>query len=375
MRISRKSLGWLLLAPVASVVLLDVYMVSTWRQRPGPTASVQSPIPPPPPVNVESTKWSFDFRGKQVHVDEYAPKSKGRLPAVVCLYGAGGLGTWMEALGHDLASHGYVAIVPNYFDVPGIQSADIPTMDRYFVTWMRVIGKTLDQAAARPEIDPERIGILGGSLGASLALEVGATNPRVACVIDYFGGMASIIGENLERMPPTLILHGEKDVPTPVSRARKLERWFTQKGVIFEIKIYPDQGHGFTGESSADAEARRRRFLDKHLKDRKGNPSYRLGQGKPKPGGRGYIGIVLDESVAGSTRVDEVIPASPVERAGLERGDIIVAIDGVPVKDSAALLSLVRGKKAGDKMTLEIKRGAVQKRLVVNVASAGEGQS
>ena len=120
-------------------------------------------------------------------------------------------------------------------------------------------------ASRRPHVDAARIGLLGYSLGGYLALEVGATNPEVAAVVDYFGGMSPLISKKLERMPPTLLLHGELDHVVSVAEARNLEQLFTEKNVVFEIHTYPDQGHGFNGAAASDARERTLRFLDRYL--------------------------------------------------------------------------------------------------------------
>ena len=49
----------------------------------------------------------------------------------------------------------------------------------------------------------------------------------------------------------------------------KLEQVLREKGLPFESKIYPGQGHGFKGDEAKDALRRTVQFLDKHLKKTK----------------------------------------------------------------------------------------------------------
>lgn len=55
--------------------------------------------------------------------------------------------------------------------------------------------------------------------------------------------------------------------------------------------------------------------------------------------------------------VHEVAPGSTAERAGIKKGDVIVAIDDVPTKTPAALQEKVNGFRPGDKATVKVERG------------------
>lgn len=52
--------------------------------------------------------------------------------------------------------------------------------------------------------------------------------------------------------------------------------------------------------------------------------------------------------------VRHVVPESPAADAGLQRGDVITAIDGQAVTDFKALADAVQAKAAGDKVTLSV---------------------
>ncbi len=54
--------------------------------------------------------------------------------------------------------------------------------------------------------------------------------------------------------------------------------------------------------------------------------------------------------------LQEIVPGSPASRAGLQAGDVIVAIDGQPVDDRHPLVSLLLEHVAGETITLDILR-------------------
>ena len=51
----------------------------------------------------------------------------------------------------------------------------------------------------------------------------------------------------------------------PVDNAHRIEALLKARGVPHEVKIYPDQGHGFQGTAQIDAARRILAFLQRHL--------------------------------------------------------------------------------------------------------------
>jgi serine protease Do len=80
-----------------------------------------------------------------------------------------------------------------------------------------------------------------------------------------------------------------------------------------------------------------------------------------------YLGFKL-ESPKDDTTVTTVDKNSPAEKAGLQVGDVILTFDGQAVKNSDQLRPLVRKKKPGDEVEMEIQRGSETKKLKLTVA-------
>jgi S1-C subfamily serine protease len=79
---------------------------------------------------------------------------------------------------------------------------------------------------------------------------------------------------------------------------------------------------------------------------------------------RAWLGIncVVHE---GSVRVLRVTDAGPAAAAGLDTGDEIVAIDGVPVHDLASFYRTLWQRDAERDVLLDIRRAGVPKRITV----------
>lgn len=221
----------------------------------------------PASAEVLQTQTTFNSNGKTILVDQFAPSDSARHPAVIFVHGSDGMRTtaWKYAWSREFATRGYVVLIPHYFASLGEGGGARPGGHQNFALYLATLGDTVDFAARQPGVDSARLGLMGYSLGGYLSLALGARDDRIKTVVEFFGGMPAFAARSLHRMPPTLILHGEADPVVPVARAYELENLFKANGVLYEIKIYPGQGHGFTGEADLDSRRRTMSFFDKYL--------------------------------------------------------------------------------------------------------------
>jgi len=84
-----------------------------------------------------------------------------------------------------------------------------------------------------------------------------------------------------------------------------------------------------------------------------------------------WLGIQIVQSTDGPT-VASVIASSPAEKAGLQRGDVIKAIDGTSVSDVQAVRDAIKGKKAGDTVTVSITRNGNAQDVTVTLEAQPE---
>jgi carboxymethylenebutenolidase len=217
---------------------------------------------------VQQSTHTFDSDGHAVTVQSFLPRNAGGHPAILALHGSGGIREgWSEQPATLLASRGFAVFVLHYFERTGTNWADDRTIRQQFETWMRTISDGITFATRQPEVDPNRVAVLGFSLGAYLALAVATRDPRVKAVVDFFGGMPQELARDLKPLPPVLILHGQQDDVVPVSEAQQLQRLFQANGTPFEMKLYANAGHGFSGFDLLDAGQRTLGFLQKHLQN------------------------------------------------------------------------------------------------------------
>lgn len=90
------------------------------------------------------------------------------------------------------------------------------------------------------------------------------------------------------------------------------------------------------------------------------------------------VGVLLDLSYPGpgakvqraSAPGDPVTPGGAADTAGVEPGDVIVAVDGEPVETYEEFVVLVRSQLPGDSITLLVERGNEQVTLEVTLGGA-----
>ena len=234
-------------------------------------------------------------------LDAYVPSppADGSLmPAIVWIHG-GGWTHGNKSSEHDaevcrtLASNGYVTVSVGYRLGDDVWPGNL--MDcKTAVQFLRV-------NAQRLHLDPDRIGVAGGSAGGHLALMVGLTPGRpeleppgpylgvsdtVRCIVDLYGptdlqvtkprsqpymvasmrrfarafGARALSDDVLRQAspiryvdasaPPTLILHGRADAVVDVGQSEDIERAFKDKGVPCASVYLDGVGHGFDLEKS-----------------------------------------------------------------------------------------------------------------------------
>jgi Do/DeqQ family serine protease len=93
---------------------------------------------------------------------------------------------------------------------------------------------------------------------------------------------------------------------------------------------------------------------------------------------RGQLGVViqdvtpamahaLDLSVTEGAIVPQVMEGSAAEKAGIKKGDVIVAVDGKPVKGASDLRNHVGLLRAGDKIKLELIRDGKRRTVTATI--------
>jgi len=193
------------------------------------------------------------------------PGTEGLLPTVIGLHGHGASANELAGLEPHLAGGRALWVLP--------QGEFQNHRERYGFTWVErdVLGQLaaneprraveavtafIDQAIERYPIDPDRVVLMGFSMGAALALSVAMTNPRrfagLAVLSGYLSDDLTIgleLGEGIEQLP-VLIQHGTNDPVVDIAHVQEAVGKLRRLGAAIEYQEYP-MGHEIGIESVA----------------------------------------------------------------------------------------------------------------------------
>lgn len=248
--------------------------------------------------------------GQHLQLDMARPKTgDGPFPAIACIHGGGfraGTRQGYDGLCIRLAQQGYIAVTASYRLAPKYQFPAAIHDVKAAIRWLRANAK-------KYKIDPDRIGVTGGSAGGHLAQFLGVTadlkrfegdggnaeqSSQVACVVNYYGpsdftksygksvDAAEVLplwlGGNLEQArpkhilasplywvtpnaAPTLCIHGTEDKYVAHEQAVWLIDKLKAAGVEAELLTLEGAGHGFKGKDAEKAENAMLDFFAKRL--------------------------------------------------------------------------------------------------------------
>jgi len=204
-----------------------------------------------------------------------APADGKKHSMILVVHGNAGLtapfGDQIDNFAKSLAALGYVTAVPLYYDdtLPHLTDDDprphVPTL-----------ADAIARVAARADADPDRLGLVGYSLGAATSMTYIASNAagKVKVLVDFFGPIEGnpIIAAGVGKFPPTLMLHNTRDdivkfVPNSKALDGLLPR-SVEHVLVSYSENFPTMGcHPFIPNGDADVDSRKKAtdWILKHL--------------------------------------------------------------------------------------------------------------
>lgn len=203
----------------------------------------------------------YTTSGRQVSYEIFGANEMG--PVLILLHGVSGPGLALyREQAEFFAGHGYAVLLLHYFDATG---SNTPS-DKNYATWEIAVSDLIFELRKNPAWTTRKVGIVGFSLGASVALAAGSQNVDVNAIAEWYGSLPDAFFERRKGMPPLLILHGQRDPTIPIINAQQLARLCELEHYRCESHFYPSEGHGFTGTALKDADKRTLDFLARELR-------------------------------------------------------------------------------------------------------------
>lgn len=175
------------------------------------------------------------------------PPGKGPFPVVIVLHGCAGLGASQWIWARRLNGWGYAALIPDSMTPRGVKRVCEPSAQNLVTWWDRVgdVGSAAAWLRTRPEIDPNRIAVLGLSHGgatAVIATESVYASFGLRAAVDYYG---PCVDPEAHGNVPLLVLAGANDDwGHPAQRCAAFGAAL-KPGQAFEMHVYPGVYHAF----------------------------------------------------------------------------------------------------------------------------------
>ncbi len=202
----------------------------------------------------------------------------GRFPAVLLLHEWWGLNLETVRMAERLAADGFIVLAPDLFR--GKLSVTMPgALVQKGLSRNVHITEDLDLAFRQlqgiPEVDPERVAIVGFCFGGTQAMNAGVRHADIAAVGIFYGGGPITDPDELGHLGtamPVFGAYGREDRTISTDDVQIFAQLLAEKTQPVDISIYDGVGHAFVNpqslrRDSTAAQAWRdvRSFLAEHI--------------------------------------------------------------------------------------------------------------
>ena len=202
--------------------------------------------------------------GRTVHYSDCLQPLEGYLaapPSAIGLPGVVIVPSWLnitESIRHRaerLAHLGYAAFVADVFGakvLPAPPQSPLEVIkpfleNRQFFRQRLLAG--LEAFCREPECSPTNVAAIGYCLGGCGVLDLARSGTNLRGVVSLHGILDSPLRVKLGTLKSKiLVLHGDEDPVASIDAIMRFREEMRQIGANWEINIYSDARHGFTGE-------------------------------------------------------------------------------------------------------------------------------
>lgn len=178
----------------------------------------------------------------------------GKRPGVLVFYEAPGMADHPRRRINMLAELGYVGFAADVFGDGQVLMGDPATtrLQKFFQTPGLMRSRVLasyQAIKARPDVDPDRIGVIGYCMGGTCMLELARAGAEFAGGVGFHSGLAP----RTDTAPGTvkaklLVCIGNADPLIPPNDVAAFQKEMSGAKADYQIVTYGDVGHSFTNK-------------------------------------------------------------------------------------------------------------------------------
>ena len=225
-----------------------------------------------------------EIEGVPMDICYTMPEGSGPFPAMVVMFHRGGFDDFTKKILDDLADAGYASAAPDLYHWPPV--ADVPSENPFprdpEIT--KDVAGTLEWLGKKPEINMDKVGIIGHCMGGRMAFFGGSVNPAFKATVAYYSGNMFVPWSDDGPAPfdllgdlngPVAGFFGNDDKNPSPEDVDKIGAELTRLGVEHTFHRYDGAGHAFQNflgaeryreEATKDSWPKGVAFLDKTLK-------------------------------------------------------------------------------------------------------------
>ena len=180
-------------------------------------------------------------------------RNNDKRPGILVMPEAFGLGKQAKGRAERLAGLGYAALAGDPYG-NGLEVADLQEAIKHAgniradtTKFRQRIRAGLDTLAELPQVDTDRLAVIGYCMGGTCSLEMARDGAPIKGVVSFHGGLETESpAESGKVQAKILVCHGADDPFVPVEQVNACETEMTKAGANWQVTSYGNTVHSFT---------------------------------------------------------------------------------------------------------------------------------
>lgn len=180
-------------------------------------------------------------------------RNNDKRPGILVMPEAFGLGKQAKGRAERLAGLGYAALAGDPYG-NGLEVSDLQEAIKHAgniradtTKFRQRIRAGLDTLAELPQVDTDRLAVIGYCMGGTCSLEMARDGAPIKGVVSFHGGLETESpAESGKVQAKILVCHGADDPFVPVEQVNAFETEMTKAGANWQVTSYGNTVHSFT---------------------------------------------------------------------------------------------------------------------------------
>jgi dienelactone hydrolase len=174
-------------------------------------------------------------------------------PAVIIVHDWMGLSDFQKQKADELAKNGFVAFAADIYG-KNVRPKDQKEAGEFASKYKdnrsllrERIGAAYDVVKNQPNVDPQKIVVMGYCFGGTTALELARSGAQLAGTVSFHGGLNTPTPQDAKNIKGTVLaLHGADDPWVPANEVAAFKKEMAEAKVPLTFVAYPGAVHAFT---------------------------------------------------------------------------------------------------------------------------------